>query len=153
MSIGLSCCFQIKGGTWHKTILEVNTSKTHRLPIHDVAVYDFGDTGEEFGLEIGPVCFSWCSLPVSKRTETKFNVFNMRNVLLFSRLHFKKKDTPFITPNVAQAVCSTNQSKSAWQLLHIFPALDTGFMFYRALDGTGFILSRAWQHMIGSLCY
>ena len=50
--------FQIKDGTWRKTILEVNTSKTHRLPIHDVAVYDIGDTGEEFGLEIGPVCFS-----------------------------------------------------------------------------------------------
>ena len=50
-------CFQIKDGTWHKTILEVNTSKTHRLPIHDVAVYDIGDTGEEFGLEIGPVLF------------------------------------------------------------------------------------------------
>lgn len=50
--------FQIKDGTWRKTVLEVNTSKTHRLPIHDVAVYDIGDTGEEFGLEIGPVCFS-----------------------------------------------------------------------------------------------
>ena len=50
--------FQIKDGTWRKTILEVDTSKTHRLPIHDVAVYDIGDTGEEFGLEIGPVCFS-----------------------------------------------------------------------------------------------
>jgi len=49
---------KIKDGTWRKTILEVNTSKTHRLPIHDVAVYDIGDTGEEFGLEIGPVCFS-----------------------------------------------------------------------------------------------
>ena len=47
-------CFQIKDGTWRKTILEVNTSKTHRLPIHDVAVYDIGDTGEEFGLERVP---------------------------------------------------------------------------------------------------
>ena len=37
----------------------MNTTKTHRLPIHDVAVYDIGDSGEEFGLEIGPVCFSW----------------------------------------------------------------------------------------------
>lgn len=49
---------KIKDGTWRKTVLEVNTSKTHRLPIHDVAVYDIGDSGEEFGLEIGPVCFS-----------------------------------------------------------------------------------------------
>lgn len=49
--------FQIKDGMWRKTVLEVNTSKTHRLPINDVAVYDVGDTGEEFGLEIGPVCF------------------------------------------------------------------------------------------------
>ncbi|CAH3190575.1 unnamed protein product, partial [Porites evermanni] len=49
---------KIKDSTWRKTIIEVNTPKTHRLPIHDVAVYDIGDTGEEFGLEIGPVCFS-----------------------------------------------------------------------------------------------
>jgi len=49
---------QIKDGTWRKTVIEMNTSKTHRLPIHDVAVYDIGDSGEEFGLEIGPVCFS-----------------------------------------------------------------------------------------------
>ncbi|XP_015749508.1 PREDICTED: collagen alpha-1(II) chain-like [Acropora digitifera] len=48
---------KIKDGMWRKTVLEVNTSKTHRLPINDVAVYDVGDTGEEFGLEIGPVCF------------------------------------------------------------------------------------------------
>lgn len=49
---------KIKDGTWRRTILEVNTSKTHRLPINDVAVHDVGDAGEEFGLEIGPVCFS-----------------------------------------------------------------------------------------------
>lgn len=49
---------QVKDGTWRKTVLEIDTANTLRLPIHDVAVYDIGDNGEEFGLEVGPVCFS-----------------------------------------------------------------------------------------------
>ena len=49
--------YQIKDGTWRKTIVEVDTPKPYRLPVQDIAVYDIGDKGEEFGLEIGPVCF------------------------------------------------------------------------------------------------
>jgi len=49
---------KIKDGSWHRTTLEVDTPKPHRLPVLDVAVYDIGDTGEEFGLEFGRVCFS-----------------------------------------------------------------------------------------------
>jgi len=49
---------KVKDGSWHRTTLEVDTPKPHRLPVLDVAVYDIGDSGEEFGLEFGRVCFS-----------------------------------------------------------------------------------------------
>ena len=39
-------------------MLEVNAKETTNLPIRDIAVYDVGDDGEEFGLELGRVCFS-----------------------------------------------------------------------------------------------
>ncbi|EDO49401.1 predicted protein, partial [Nematostella vectensis] len=48
----------VKDGKWRKTVLEVNTESTHRLPIVDIAVFDIGDRDEEFGLQIGSVCFS-----------------------------------------------------------------------------------------------
>lgn len=38
-------------------ILEVNIFKIYRFLIKDVVVYDVGDIGEEFGFEIGFVCF------------------------------------------------------------------------------------------------
>ena len=50
--------FQTKDGKWHKTVFEVETSATTRLPISDIAVYDVADADEEFGVELGPVCFS-----------------------------------------------------------------------------------------------
>ena len=40
---------------WRKTILEVATRKSSRLPVVDFATYD---NGGEFGVELGPVCFS-----------------------------------------------------------------------------------------------
>jgi len=49
---------RVKDGTWRKTVVQVDTHKTHRLPVNDIAVYDIGDKEEEFGVEIGPVCFS-----------------------------------------------------------------------------------------------
>jgi len=48
----------VKDGKWHHTVLEVDTPKPYRLPIHDIAAYDIGDTGEEFGIEIERLCFS-----------------------------------------------------------------------------------------------
>ncbi len=33
--------------------------KPQRLPIMDIAVRDIGGKEQEFGLELGPVCFSW----------------------------------------------------------------------------------------------
>ncbi|WP_395239259.1 hypothetical protein [Salmonella sp. s54412] len=47
-----------KDGAWHQTIVEVHTSNTARLPIRDIAVFDVGGKGEEFGLEFGAVCFA-----------------------------------------------------------------------------------------------
>ena len=50
--------FQTKDDTWGETILEVRGKNPTSLPIRDIAVYDVGDDGEEFGLELGQVCFS-----------------------------------------------------------------------------------------------
>lgn len=51
-------CLQVKDGKWHHTVLEVDTPKPYRLPILDIAAYDIGDIGEEFGIEIDRLCFS-----------------------------------------------------------------------------------------------
>lgn len=48
----------IKDGSWRKTVFEFSTRQTSKLPLIDVAVFDVADKDEEFGLEIGPVCFS-----------------------------------------------------------------------------------------------
>jgi len=49
---------QYKADAWAKTVFEVRTEKTQRLPLVDIAVRDGGSAGQEFGLEIGAVCFS-----------------------------------------------------------------------------------------------
>ena len=54
----MSILLQVKDGKWHKTVLEVTSDIMSRLPISDVAVFDVADPGEEFGVELGPVCFS-----------------------------------------------------------------------------------------------
>ena len=50
--------FQKQDGKWHKTIVEIRSNNTARLPIRDVAVYDVGGEDEEFGLEFSAVCFA-----------------------------------------------------------------------------------------------
>lgn len=47
-----------KDGKWHKTVFEYTSKITERLPISDIAVFDVADPNEEFGLELGPICFS-----------------------------------------------------------------------------------------------
>ena len=42
-------------GRWHKTVFELSSKRTDRLPISDIAIYDIGD--KEFGIELGPICF------------------------------------------------------------------------------------------------
>ncbi|KAG2465005.1 CO1A2 protein, partial [Polypterus senegalus] len=44
-------------GQWGKTVIEYRTSKPSRLPILDIAPLDIGGDDQEFGLDIGPVCF------------------------------------------------------------------------------------------------
>ncbi|KAI5091873.1 collagen alpha-2(I) chain isoform X1, partial [Silurus meridionalis] len=44
-------------GQWSKTVIEYRTNKPSRLPILDIAPLDIGGADQEFGLDIGPVCF------------------------------------------------------------------------------------------------
>ncbi|KAJ8290751.1 hypothetical protein GJAV_G00017040 [Gymnothorax javanicus] len=44
-------------GQWGKTVIEYRTTKPTRLPILDIAPLDIGGDDQEFGLDIGPVCF------------------------------------------------------------------------------------------------
>lgn len=44
-------------GEWGKTVFEYRTRKAVRLPIVDFAPYDVGGPDQEFGVDIGPVCF------------------------------------------------------------------------------------------------
>lgn len=46
-------------GEWSKTVIEYRTNKPSRLPILDIAPLDIGEADQEFGLDIGPVCFKW----------------------------------------------------------------------------------------------
>eukprot|EP00063_Salmo_salar_P031653 XP_014006488.1 PREDICTED: collagen alpha-1(II) chain-like [Salmo salar] len=45
-------------GDWGKTEIEYKTQTPARLPIVDLAPMDIGKEDQEFGLDIGPVCFS-----------------------------------------------------------------------------------------------
>lgn len=44
-------------GSWGKTVIDYKTTKTSRLPIIDIAPMDVGAPDQEFGVEVGPVCF------------------------------------------------------------------------------------------------
>jgi len=44
-------------GQWGKTVFEYKTTKTSRLPIVDVAPMDIGGADQEFGVDVGAVCF------------------------------------------------------------------------------------------------
>lgn len=48
----------VKDGKWHESVFEMSSRKLEYFPLQDVAVKDIGDKGEEFGMEIGPVCFT-----------------------------------------------------------------------------------------------
>lgn len=38
--------------------LFLHSDKPQRLPILDVAIRDIGGKGQQFGIELGPVCFT-----------------------------------------------------------------------------------------------
>lgn len=42
---------------WSKTVFEYKTQKTSRLPIVDFAPRDIGGADQEFGVDVGAVCF------------------------------------------------------------------------------------------------
>jgi len=44
-------------GSWGKAVIDYQTSKTSRLPIIDIAPMDIGGADQEFGVQVGPVCF------------------------------------------------------------------------------------------------
>lgn len=49
---------QSSNGEWGETVIEYRTQTAARLPVVDVAPMDIGKADQEFGLDIGPVCFS-----------------------------------------------------------------------------------------------
>lgn len=48
-----------KDGSWHQTVLEIDTKQKNALPVMDVAAYDVGDklVEQKFSIQLGPVCF------------------------------------------------------------------------------------------------
>jgi hypothetical protein len=46
------------GSNWGKAQIEVVTSKTAKMPIRDMATLHAGKPGQEFGFDLGPICFS-----------------------------------------------------------------------------------------------
>lgn len=44
-------------GKWSKTVIEYKSQKTSRLPIVDIAPMDIGGAHQEFGVDVGAVCF------------------------------------------------------------------------------------------------
>jgi len=48
----------VKDNQWHSAIFNVRTNKTETLPITDVLLYDVGQQNQQFGIELGEVCFS-----------------------------------------------------------------------------------------------
>jgi hypothetical protein len=47
-----------KSWVWRNTTIAVESRIPEQLPILDVATHDIGGYDEEFGLEVGPVCFN-----------------------------------------------------------------------------------------------
>lgn len=50
---------KVKDGSWGKTVFEIKTKKTNRLPIVDIGIADIGQQDQAFRVEVGRVCFSW----------------------------------------------------------------------------------------------
>lgn len=48
-------CSYRKG--FDRTVLEVNTPQLEQLPLLDIKISDFGDINQQFGFDVGPVCF------------------------------------------------------------------------------------------------
>ncbi len=57
--VPLYSSLQKPNGEWGKTVFEHRTQTLSRLPIVDLAPVDVGGKDQEFGIDIGHVCFSW----------------------------------------------------------------------------------------------
>lgn len=47
-----------KDNQWHEATFAVRTQKTSLLPVVDVLLFDIGQENQQFGVEVGMVCFS-----------------------------------------------------------------------------------------------
>ncbi len=52
----VSLSLQYRKG-FDRTVLEINTPQVEHLPLLDIKVSDFGQSNQQFGFEVGPVCF------------------------------------------------------------------------------------------------
>ncbi|WP_411024686.1 hypothetical protein [Salmonella sp. s55962] len=49
---------QSEGDTWGRAVVAYNTDITDNLPFEDFSVGDLGADTQEFGLDMGKVCFA-----------------------------------------------------------------------------------------------
>jgi len=49
---------QQRSSEWSQTVINFETRRNTRLPIVDVAPSDIGQADQQFGITLGPVCFS-----------------------------------------------------------------------------------------------
>lgn len=56
--VPLCSSLQKPNGEWGRTVFEYRTQTLSRLPIVDLAPVDVGGQDQEFGIDIGHVCFS-----------------------------------------------------------------------------------------------
>lgn len=49
---------QKSDGLWGKTVIQYRSQTAARLPVLDLGLMDTGKAEQEFGLDLGPVCFS-----------------------------------------------------------------------------------------------
>lgn len=47
-----------KDNQWHRNRYEVRTNKSELLPLVDVLLFDIGGENQQFGIDVGEVCFS-----------------------------------------------------------------------------------------------
>lgn len=43
---------------WHSAVFTIRTKKTHLLPIRDILLFNVGQDHQQFGIDLGEVCFS-----------------------------------------------------------------------------------------------
>ena len=53
----MSLSLQKHTGQCGKTVIEYRSQKTSRLPLVDIAPMDIGGADQEFGVDVGAVCF------------------------------------------------------------------------------------------------